>query len=673
MLYLLLSLLLAVPALATAQDLSLQQLRLQLRWHHQFQFAGYYAAKQQGYYRDAGLEVEIVAGAPGREPVAEVLAERAQYGTANSELLHQRLKGAPLIALAAIFQHSASIFLVKQDSGIRTPQDLIDRKVMLIGQGADVGLMAMLNNEGVDIARLNIIKSSYNINDLINGKVDAFNSYLTNEPFFMAEKKIPTSIIHPATYGVDFYSDILFTSEQELADNPERVKLFRQASIKGWEYAMDHPEQIIDLILEQYSQAKTREHLRYEASSMRELIMPNLIEYGHMNPGRWEHMAQTFVKEGMIAPGYNLDGFIYDPNPAQNLSRWYLIVIALVLGLLLITGVAMALFSYNRKLKNAINYGQHVQQQLQQQTALFEAIFRGTPDATVIDDSDRKIILCNPAFSQIFGYQPQEVIGKSTSLLFENQAAFEQRAYKVAQSTAEQNLELYEINFRRRSGEVFPCQALSGPIINTQGETLGGIMVMRDITEQKRSQQEIVRMALTDPLTGLANRHQFNRRIKETVKLAKRQQQLLSLAIMDLDDFKQVNDQFGHPIGDELLKAVAQILSSAFRETDIIARIGGDEFAIIMINPDHRNAIRQPAERVIQVLSQTLDIEGHAVNIGASFGVATYPLDTQDHDELYRLADKALYQSKNAGKNCCFLIHEGELQKTTAPPVSEQN
>ncbi|MEH6823601.1 MAG: ABC transporter substrate-binding protein [Motiliproteus sp.] len=652
-----LALCLTLPRLCFAADQqSLQNITLQLRWLHQFQFAGYYAAKQQGYYREIGLDVEIRAGAPGREPVKEVMAGRAQYGAANSELLHQRLNGAPLIALAAIFQHSGAVFVVKQSSGIRTPQHLIGRKVMLISKGADVGLMAMLNNEGVDISKVEIIKSSYDITDLIEDRVDAFNAYLTNEPYLMAEKQIPVSLIHPSTYGVDFYSDILFTTETELAQNPERVKQFRQASLRGWEYAMDNPEQIIELILNQYTQAKSREQLRFEAASIRDLIMPDLIEYGHMNPGRWRYMAETFVKQGMIPPGYNLDGFLYDPNPVPDYSRWYVLVLLLLLGLFFIGAIAMTLLRYNRKLKNAIAHGQQVQGQLQQQTTLFEAIFRSTPDATVITNTKREIILCNPAFSQTFGYPPEEVISQSTALLYANKAEFTQPREGGLYPHSEPTIESYEIDYRRKNGEIFPSQSLGGPIINTRGHMVGYIEVMRDITAQKKTQLEMVRLALTDPLTGLANRHQFNRRFNESVKLAKRQQQLLSLAIMDLDLFKPVNDQFGHPTGDELLKKVAQILTASFRETDIIARIGGDEFAIIMIDPENPRAICQPAERVIEALSQPLNIAGSAIQIGSSFGIATFPLDSNNPTDLYRLADQALYRSKAAGKNCCSIV-----------------
>jgi diguanylate cyclase (GGDEF)-like protein len=333
----------------------LDEIDLQLRWHHQFQFAGYYAALEQGYYRAAGLDVRIHEGAPGRTPVGEVLAGRAQYGEANSELLYQRLKGEPLVALAAVFQHSPSVLLARADSRIRSPQDLAGKRVMIIGDVTDADLIAMLQNEGVDLNRVNMIPSSYQIHDLVDGKVDAFNSYLTNEPYYLRQHGVEYTVLDPRRYGIDFYSDILFTTEQEVHDHPERVHAFRQASLRGWEYAMAHPEEIIDLLQRKYGVTKTRDHLAYEASSMRQLIQPDLVQIGHMNPGRWQHMADTLVKIGMLQPGYSLDGFLYDTDRTAELTELKRIT-ALSLAAAAVLGVLVAVFAVlYRRLRREIH------------------------------------------------------------------------------------------------------------------------------------------------------------------------------------------------------------------------------------------------------------------------------------------------------------------------------
>lgn len=335
-------------------DEGLEVVNLQLRWHHQFQFAGYYAALEKGYYRAVGLDVRIHQGAPGRTPVNEVLAGRAQYGEANSELLYQRLRGAPLVALAVIFQHSPSMLLTRRDSNIRSPQDLVGKRVMLIGDITDADLHAMLLNEGIELDQITILPSSYDISDLITGKTDAFNAYLTNEPFFLQEKGIAYQAIEPINYGIDFYSDTLFTSEDEIEQHPERVRDFREASLKGWRYAMDHPKEIIELLQEKYQVKKSQAHLEYEAETMRRLILPELVEIGHMNPGRWQHMADTFVKVGMLPDDYDLTGFIYGEGDSIKLMRLQRILNIVFLAAIVLAVLAVTFYLFYRRLRHEI-------------------------------------------------------------------------------------------------------------------------------------------------------------------------------------------------------------------------------------------------------------------------------------------------------------------------------
>ncbi|MBD3755298.1 MAG: ABC transporter substrate-binding protein [Gammaproteobacteria bacterium] len=163
---------------------------LQLRWMPQFQFAGYYAALWQGYYREQGLNVTIEPGAPGKHPHQQVLNGHAQYGVGNSEVLLSYLQGSPLVALAAIAQHSPSVLLTRKDSSIRTPQDLIGKRIMMLGGANDIEFLALLANEGIKTQDLTILPSSYRVDDLIEGKVDAFNAYLSNEPFYLRQQGV---------------------------------------------------------------------------------------------------------------------------------------------------------------------------------------------------------------------------------------------------------------------------------------------------------------------------------------------------------------------------------------------------------------------------------------------------------------------------------------------------
>ncbi|WP_235187671.1 ABC transporter substrate-binding protein [Methylobacter tundripaludum] len=331
--------------------MSADPIHLQLRWHHQFQFAGYYAALEKGYYKDAGLDVIIHEGTPEKKPVQEVLQGHAQYGEANSELLLERLRGAPLVALAAIYQHSPSVLIARKDAEISSPDGLVGKKIMLLNQTVDADFVAMFNNEGIDIDRLHIVPSSYEIRDLIDGKADAFNSYLSNEPYLLKQQGIEFNVLNPRNYGVDFYSDILFTTEDELKQHPERVKAFRQASLEGWYYAMDHPQEIIDLLLNKYKVTKSRDHLNFEADAIRPLIVPDVIDLGHMNPWRWRHMAETFIKAGMVENDKFLQNFSYDPDPKADKEK-LLKYIRIAVTITLLTGIStLTLLASYRALK----------------------------------------------------------------------------------------------------------------------------------------------------------------------------------------------------------------------------------------------------------------------------------------------------------------------------------
>ena len=340
-----------VALLCSCFSVSADAIHLQLRWHHQFQFAGYYAALERGYYKKAGLDVIIHNGTPEKMPVNEVIRGYAQYGVANSELLFERLRGAPLVALAAIYQHSPSVLLARKESKIRSPDDLIGKKVMMLGRYVDADFIAMFNNENLDLNDIHIIPSSFEIQDLVDGKVDAFNSYISNEPYFLKQQGIEFTSLNPRNYGVDFYSDILFTTENEVKQHPERVKAFLEASLDGWRYAMAYPQDIIDLLLNKYKVTKSREHLEFEAEAMHSLILPDLMELGHMNPWRWRHMAETFVRAGMVENDHLLKGFIYTNESGidkEKLSQYLKVTAA---AAILLSFIALILYLANQKIK----------------------------------------------------------------------------------------------------------------------------------------------------------------------------------------------------------------------------------------------------------------------------------------------------------------------------------
>ena len=343
-----------IPATVAASD-EIETITLQLKWQHQFQFAGYYAAVEKGFYREVGLDVNIQAlGSDLKSPIDQVLSGAAQYGVMDSSLVKYRLNGKPVVVLAVIFQKSPLAWLVRRDSGIRGPHDLVGKRAMHLA-GSQYDLLAMLQVEGIPVSKINLIPSSFDIQDLIDGHTDAYDAYTTTDPYILREQGIPYRLIRPRNYGIDFYSDVLFTSAAELDEHPERAKAFRLASLKGWEYALDHPDEIVNLISNKYVSNKSRSHLEYEAEAMREFIMPDLVTIGHVNSGRWRVIAERLVTLGLAEASYNLlEGFIYDPSPKpQDLRQFYVVIASVALLALLFLGLTIWIGRLNIRLKKS--------------------------------------------------------------------------------------------------------------------------------------------------------------------------------------------------------------------------------------------------------------------------------------------------------------------------------
>jgi PAS domain S-box-containing protein len=410
--------LLCLAAMPVHAAPALETIVLQLPWHHQFQFAGYYAAIEQGYYREAGLDVSVNSIRPSVDAVEEVVSGRAQYGVARGELLLYRLHGKPVVALATIFQHSAVIMLARQDSGIRSPRDMIGRRVMLRKGDSAAEYIATFKSVGVSLDQVQVLPASYDVQDLVDGKTDVLNAYITNEPFILEERNIPSVVIRPIDYGVDFYGDTLFTSESELASHPDRIKAFREASIRGWEYALSHREEIINLLIEKYGVEKSRAHLRYEANAMDKLILPDLVPLGQMLDKRWQKMAETYVQLGMVQPGYSLENFLYTPPAKPDYSR--LRLPAAIMAVCLVLMYVITLLVLNRRLRRSVS---ERTRELEENAKMFRAVYDNMDSGVAIYepvDQGGDFIFkdLNPAGCRYSQVRREDILHKSVREVF---------------------------------------------------------------------------------------------------------------------------------------------------------------------------------------------------------------------------------------------------------------
>ena len=635
------------------QAAQLETVTLQLKWKHQFQFAGYYAALEKGYYREAGLDVVIREAQKGRDPVEQVVSGAAEYGVGNSELLLTYQKGEPVVVLAVIFQHSPLALAVPRSgqeadskgAGIQNLyiQDLVGQTVMIENNASE--LVAYLENEGVSLDKIKLVDHSFNVNDLVAGKVAAMSIYITDEPFALQQAGLDFQIFKPNMSGIDFYGDNLFTSQTELKNNPARAAAFRQASLRGWKYAMDNSSEIIDLIYRRYSQRHSISHLQFEAQKMRSLILPDLVEIGYMHLGRWSHIAEVFQQQQKLPEAISLNEFFYQPSLSVSYERvklWLTIAAVSIVVLMLISIFVARLY---HKLKSS--------------QSRLTAIISNAPNALIVIDQQGTILEWNQHAEQTFGWSANEVHNKNAYDLLVGKKDIEEVKNRLAE-VFEKGKTYYGQSWHlTKSGVKILCQWNNALIENDSDGESHIVCMAIDITKQKHMEEKLKLKAHTDPLTGATNRTLFYMKFNQSIKQAKRHKKMLATFFIDLDNFKKINDTHGHEAGDLVLKTVVDRLRDNSREIDVVARVGGDEFVVLLYDCSDVEAATAVAEKIQQALIKPIAInETRIVAISASIGISFYPQHGEQPDILMRTADLAMYKVKQGVKNS---VHVAEL------------
>jgi signal transduction histidine kinase len=345
---------------AAAQE-PVQHVRLQLKWFHQFQFAGFYIALEQGYYRDAGIEVDILEGRPDVDPDDVVLSGQAEFGIGNSALLLDRGKGKPVTAVAVLFQHSPFVLLARPGADLKDVTDLPGKTLMLEAHAAE--LEAYLASQKVPMDAINRVMHTGD--PLVLGRgVDAISAYTTTEPYDLSMAGVPFQVFNPRASGIDFYGDTLFTTEQIAHSNRDLVLAFREASLKGWRYALDHPDETIDLILAKYAPHLNRGKLEYEAHETRRLMVADVVEIGYMHEGRWRHIADGFSAAGLMPHDLPLDGFLFELDSRPDLRWLYAILVGTGVTTLIVSAVLGRFHILNRRLNRGVAERRRVEQEL---------------------------------------------------------------------------------------------------------------------------------------------------------------------------------------------------------------------------------------------------------------------------------------------------------------------
>lgn len=779
-------------------SLALETVSLQLKWRHQFQFAGYYMAQEKGFYRDAGLDVRILEAGPTTDPVAEVVSGAAQFGISSSELLLAR-QTEPVVVLAPIYQHSPFELLVRADRAGNL-HELVGQPMMLEPSSAEI--LALFEQEGVPAERLVIQPHSQDIGELLSGEVAAMSAYSTTEPYLLEQAGLDYNEFSARAGGIDFYGDILFTTESEIQSHPERTRAFLAASLAGWEYAMAHVDEAIALIMAKYNtQGLSAAHYRFEAQESRRLMQPDLVAIGHVNPGRWRHIADTYAALGMLPEQFSLEGFLFDQQARWVDPRLFATLIVAMLAALTLGLLSWRVHRLNRRLRAEIAQREASHQRLAESEALHrlltensgdviwmldlasqrfdyvspsvqrlrgftpdevmaqpvekaltpqsaqkvQALIRDTlqrlaagdtntafittevdqrhrdgrivptevvtthlmdasgrpakilgitrdisarkameselrtrvaaieaaADAIVITDPQGYILYANPAFAGQTGYDPEAVRGKHSRILKSGKQTREFYA-KLWQTVLSGRTWRGELVNRREDGALYEEEITISPVQNDDGEIECLVAIKRDVSDQRamerglktanqalqekleqisQLQTKLAEQAVRDPLTSLYNRRYLDETLPRELARAKHEGYSLTIALLDVDFFKRINDTLGHLAGDEVLKALAHRLCSDVREGDIVCRYGGEEFLLALPHIPLDLAFERAEHLRLGFAETMLSVNGERIQATLSIGLAAYPEHANSPDALIERADAALYRAKRSGRN----------------------
>lgn len=689
---------LIAPASATEGEAT-TTVRVQLKWFHAFQFAGFYAAQQQGYFKEAGLEVALLEGGPTIDPVDSVTRGDADFGIGNSSLLIDFNKGRPVKAIAAIFQHSPYVILARREPGLNTVQDLAGRTLM--GETHAAELHAYLKLADVDISRINIVPHTGTVRSLLPDDpsgIDATTAYTTAEPYFAAELNLPYQIFNPRDIGIDFYGDTLFTSTEFANSQPDVVIAMRDALIKGWTYAHANQDEIIQYIEKTYLGPDQHLALVFEANATDPLLDAHYVDIGYMSHDRWRRIGDTFVQANELPEDYILEGFLFED--ASMLPPW---VSQLLAGTTTTLFLAIVISAYiirqNRKLAISLgllaertrslekanieldDYRNHLEMRVAESTADLKSTIARLEETEYamnfagigiqwVDFDTGRITHVNTRMAEMLGYTRQELQSLSVQDINDD---YDPHGHSNQREIIKQEGRLQlETSRRAKSGRVIPVEVLAYYKESNERQTPHVIAFVTDITSRKQAEEELNRLvaertfelaeanreleklSITDGLTGLTNRRRFDEALAAECSRAQRANASLALAMIDIDHFKQFNDHYGHQRGDECLKNFANVLMQLTRRAgDLSARYGGEEFALIFTNTGRKEA-RLLAEEVckaIEALAMPHEASPFRI-VTASIGVAILdPGSTYPPQDLIAHADAALYQAKRNGRN----------------------
>lgn len=482
----------------------LTPVRLQLKWDHEFQFAGFYAAKWQGFYEDAGLDVSFVArpNADGslKDINQEVLQGRAHFAVGGPDILREIDLGHEFVLLSSLFQRSPFSYSVLESSPIKSLKDIYESCIGDSGDSGDFGsfeLKTVFLKEGFDLKKLNLQDYSYALSDVISGKCAVSIDYRIAVQWAAHEKNVKIRQFTAEQYGINVYGDILFTSRKLTLDQPDLVERFRLASLKGWLYALKHNEEVSKKIFETFDRVYKYDNI-YEYNLMSSNIIKDLMNYpvtqiGHTNIERWEAMQNSLVDLGLVKRSKLPEWFLFDFKKIEKnkqLHNFYMLGVVLFIIVLL-----WGRYVYLLRRKEGQRYDlMRKNSELIKSSEILKGVLNLVPVAVFWKDKNSRFMGCNQKFLDDNGLvYENELVGKLDSQLpwFEKAEQFIESDKKIMGSNRlsfddeEREITLAGVKTWIKLGRA--------QLRDLDGNVAGVLRMYQNISETKKSFYEITR------------------------------------------------------------------------------------------------------------------------------------------------------------------------------------
>ena len=297
----------------------LERVSLQLHWKYQFEFAGFIAAKEKGFYKQAGLDVTLKEYNHGVDIEKDVIEGKSQYGIYNSLSLLEYLQGKPIVLVSSYFKRAALVLVTTPD--IKSPKDLVGKKIMAsTREDFELNFQPYFDGYGVNLDDVTLVPHTYNIDAFASGKVSAMTAFVSNELSKLDEKGISYNILDPSDDNLYVLQLELFTSKKEALEHPQRVKAFREASIRGWEYALSHKDELADIIYNKYTKRVPKEAIIKEAIGVEKLILPYTYNIGSIDKNFLSKQIALFKKYYNVGQDKDIDDFIFHAPKEERLK-----------------------------------------------------------------------------------------------------------------------------------------------------------------------------------------------------------------------------------------------------------------------------------------------------------------------------------------------------------------